>query len=66
VMRSSLQKLTELAELKSQPLPFLQALEKSEWLKHIKAVIDTSMFIMEAINDQNVNVVVHCSDGWDR
>ena len=45
---------------------FLSALEKSEWLKHIKAIIDTSVFIMEAVNDQNVNVVVHCSDGWDR
>ncbi len=44
----------------------MSALEKSEWLKHIKAVIDTSVFIMEAVNDQNVNVVVHCSDGWDR
>jgi len=66
VMRTSLQKLAEAADVKSQSLPFLQTLEKSEWLKHIKAVIDTSMFIMEAVNDQTVNVVVHCSDGWDR
>ena len=41
-------------------------LDKSEWLKHVKAVIDTSIFIMEAVNDQCINVVVHCSDGWDR
>lgn len=24
------------------------------------------MFLVEAINDQNVSVLVHCSDGWDR
>ena len=45
---------------------FLTLLDKSEWLKHVKAVIDTSIFIMEAVNDQCINVVVHCSDGWDR
>ena len=47
-------------------ISFITGLEKSEWLKHIKAVIDTSVFIMEAVNEQNVNVLVHCSDGWDR
>ncbi len=44
----------------------MSGLDKSEWIKHIKAIIDTSKFIMEAVNDQNVTVVVHCSDGWDR
>lgn len=67
VMRSSLQKLVEASELRAQSnTAFLTALDKSEWLKHIKAVIDTSLFIVEAVNDQAVNVVVHCSDGWDR
>jgi myotubularin-related protein 6/7/8 len=49
----------------SNTTSFLSNLEKSEWLKHIKAVIDTSLFISNAI-ESNVNVVVHCSDGWDR
>ena len=67
VMRNSLQKLSEASEIMNQSnVAFLSALEKSEWLKHTKTVIDTSIFIMEAIEDQNVNVVVHCSDGWDR
>jgi myotubularin-related protein 6/7/8 len=67
VMRNSLQKLLEAADLMN-PLggQFLTVLEKSEWLKHTKAVIDTSMFIVQAVNVENVNVVVHCSDGWDR
>lgn len=50
----------------SASISFLSGIEKCEWLKHIKAVIDTSVFIMEAVNDQNVSVIVHCSDGWDR
>lgn len=67
VMRNSLQKLLEASEIINQSnIQFLNTLEKSEWLKHIKTVIDTSIFISEAVNDQNVNVVVHCSDGWDR
>ena len=64
VMRSSLQKLVECSDASSSS--FLNGLEKCDWLKHIKAIIDTSKFIMEALNDQNVSVVVHCSDGWDR
>ena len=64
VMRNSLQKLVECIEPTSGA--FLTGLDKSEWLKHIKAIIDVSVFIMEAVNDQNVNVIVHCSDGWDR
>ncbi|CAF0845017.1 unnamed protein product [Brachionus calyciflorus] len=65
VMRSSLEKLVKCSDNASSA-SFLSELEKSEWLKHIKAVIDTSVFIMEAINDQHVSVLVHCSDGWDR
>lgn len=45
---------------------FLAGMEKCEWLKHIKAVIDTSIFITDAISNKNINVIVHCSDGWDR
>lgn len=44
---------------------FLSGLESSGWLKHIKSILDTSQFIAEAITE-GINVVVHCSDGWDR
>ncbi|XP_070554043.1 phosphatidylinositol-3,5-bisphosphate 3-phosphatase MTMR6-like isoform X2 [Ptychodera flava] len=54
VMRSSLQKLIE------------DGLEASGWLKHIKAILDTSVFIAKAIAKESTSVVVHCSDGWDR
>lgn len=44
---------------------FLSSLESSGWLKHVRAVLDTSSFIASAV-DKGISVVVHCSDGWDR
>lgn len=44
---------------------FLGALESSSWLKHIRSILDTSLFIANAV-DGGISVVVHCSDGWDR
>ena len=44
---------------------FLRGLESSGWLKHIQSVLETSLFIAQAV-ESGVSVVVHCSDGWDR
>lgn len=44
---------------------FLSSLESSGWLKHIRAMLDTSSFIANAVH-KGITVVVHCSDGWDR
>lgn len=44
---------------------FLSGLESSGWLRHIKSILDTSWFIAQAL-EEGINVVVHCSDGWDR
>lgn len=44
---------------------FLSGLESSGWLKHIRAILETSWFIAKNIIN-GVSVVVHCSDGWDR
>lgn len=66
VMRASLQKLLDVCEMKNPTMSaFLQGLEASGWLKHIKAVVDTSVFIAEAVKGGH-SVLVHCSDGWDR
>ncbi|KAK2184782.1 hypothetical protein NP493_253g03029 [Ridgeia piscesae] len=66
VMRSSLQKLLEVCELKNPSMSaFLTGIENSGWLKHIKSIMDTSVFISKAI-EQGISVLVHCSDGWDR
>ncbi|XP_038063077.1 myotubularin-related protein 8-like [Patiria miniata] len=67
VMRNSLQKLTDVCELKNPSMEaFLSGLENSGWLRHIKAIMDTSIFIAKALSDEGVSVLVHCSDGWDR
>lgn len=65
-MRSSLAKLIDTCEMKVPSMnAFLNGLESSGWLRHIKAILDTSFFIANAI-DEGINVLVHCSDGWDR
>lgn len=66
VMRTSLQKLLEVCELKNPSMSaFLSGLESSGWLKHVRAVMETSTFIAKAVSE-GVSVLVHCSDGWDR
>lgn len=44
---------------------FLNGLESSGWLKHIRSILETAWFIARAVFG-GVSVVVHCSDGWDR
>uniref|UniRef100_A0A672HQ95 Uncharacterized protein n=1 Tax=Salarias fasciatus TaxID=181472 RepID=A0A672HQ95_SALFA len=67
VMRNSQQKMLEVCERRSPSMSdFLEGLESSGWLKHIKAVLDAGVFIAKAVAEQGVSVLVHCSDGWDR
>uniref|UniRef100_A0A672Z1U6 Uncharacterized protein n=1 Tax=Sphaeramia orbicularis TaxID=375764 RepID=A0A672Z1U6_9TELE len=67
VMRNSQQKMLEVCELRSPSMSdFLEGLESSGWLKHIKAVLDAGIFITKAVAEEGVSVLVHCSDGWDR
>ncbi|KAM3935268.1 phosphatidylinositol-3,5-bisphosphate 3-phosphatase MTMR6 [Leptodactylus fuscus] len=67
VMRSSLQKLMEVCGSKNLSVnDFLSGLESCGWLRHIKAVLDASVWLAKAIHDEKTSVLVHCSDGWDR
>ncbi|MBN3301366.1 MTMR8 protein, partial [Amia calva] len=67
VMRSSLQKLLEVCEMKSPTMSdYLTGLENSGWLRHIKAVMDAGVFLAKAVTEEKASVLVHCSDGWDR
>ncbi|UJR26200.1 hypothetical protein I4U23_007543 [Adineta vaga] len=67
VMRSSLQKLLDTCEMKNPTMnQYLSALDNSSWLQHIKAVLDAAIFITRAIHIEKKNVLIHCSDGWDR
>uniref|UniRef100_A0A8C5ACL4 Myotubularin related protein 7a n=1 Tax=Gadus morhua TaxID=8049 RepID=A0A8C5ACL4_GADMO len=67
VMRSSQQKMLDVCELRTPSMAnFLEGLEGSGWLKHIKAVLDAGVFVAKAISEEGASVLVHCSDGWDR
>ncbi|XP_061686068.1 myotubularin-related protein 7b isoform X8 [Syngnathoides biaculeatus] len=67
VMRNSQQKMIDVGEMRSSSMTdFLWGLENSGWLKHIKAILDSGVFIARAVADEGVSVLVHCSDGWDR
>ncbi|VDP24753.1 unnamed protein product [Soboliphyme baturini] len=55
-MRSSLNKMLESK---------YHGLENSGWMKHIRSLLETALFIAESVKS-GVTVVVHCSDGWDR
>ncbi|KAI3351959.1 hypothetical protein L3Q82_020792 [Scortum barcoo] len=67
VMRNSQQKMLEVCELRCPSMSnFLEGLESSGWLRHIKAVLDAGIFIAKAVAEEGVSVLVHCSDGWDR
>ncbi|OXB83870.1 UNVERIFIED_CONTAM: hypothetical protein H355_003082 [Colinus virginianus] len=54
VMRSSLQKMLEVCEMKSPSMSdFLWGLENSGWLKHIKAIMDAGIFIAKVLIEKD-------------
>lgn len=67
VMRASLQKLLEVVGTRSLSVTdYLEGLENSGWLRHIKAIVDAAIFLTKAVTVEGASVLVHCSDGWDR
>ena len=63
-MRASLRALTA-AVAAATAEGFMAELGNSGWLKHVKAVLDSSVAIMQGVSAGR-SVIVHCSDGWDR
>lgn len=68
VMRNSLDKVIDaLKDADLTPLPPNQELlYKSEWLKHIHDVLEGSALVARRVGTLHSNVLIHCSDGWDR
>ena len=63
VMRSSLSKMLEACELKTPSMAaFINGIQSSGWLRHIHAILDTSLLVARSLQE-GVNVLVHCSDG---
>ncbi|KPM10056.1 myotubularin-related protein 6-like protein [Sarcoptes scabiei] len=66
VMRGSLQKLIDACELRVPSMnSFLNSVEGSGWLRHVKAILETSVFIAQSV-ENGISTIIHCSDGWDR
>ena len=68
VMRNSLNKAVDaLKDADISPLaPNREALQQSDWLRHVRDVLDGSAIIVRQIGIQHSHVLIHCSDGWDR
>ncbi|OBA23915.1 phosphatases II [Metschnikowia bicuspidata var. bicuspidata NRRL YB-4993] len=78
VMRDSLDKLTQiLSDLDKKPIsgiddrspasPSLQqSLTKTQWLHHLFLILQAVDRIIKSVHLNNTNVLIHCSDGWDR
>lgn len=68
VMRNSLNKVVDaLKDADISPLsPNREALQQSDWLRHVRDVLDGSAIIVRQIGIQHSHVLIHCSDGWDR
>lgn len=46
--------------------PNRELLMKSNWLKHIRGILDGSALIARQVGINHSHVLIHCSDGWDR
>lgn len=78
VMRDSLNKLNSvLGDLDRFPIsssgsmenyfPLLQqSLTKTQWLHRLSLILQSVDRIAKSIHLNNTNVLIHCSDGWDR
>lgn len=68
VMRNSLDKVIDAikdADLAAYA-PSQEILSRSEWLKHVADVLDGSALVAKRVGTLHSNVLIHCSDGWDR
>ena len=68
VMRDSLARLVEViqySDTAGQRLD-LAAVQRTGWLGHIRALLKGTQKIVRMVHEEGANVLVHCSDGWDR
>ena len=67
VMRKSYDALEELCrEPVSEDPKWFQQLEGSSWLVHVNRVLVAAVRLVHCVCKEQLSVLVHCSDGWDR
>lgn len=45
---------------------FYKALGESKWYEYLSDILEFAVEIAETLNSNKQNVLIHCSDGWDR
>ena len=66
VMRDSVRKLHELCLSENvQSSTYFTQLESTHWFEHIHLLLVSANKIAKLLNS-GLNVLIHCSDGWDR
>lgn len=69
VMRDSLNRLVDaIRDAENSPSGMIDryAVRRSNWLKHISALLDGTLIIVKNVHVNSSHVLIHCSDGWDR
>lgn len=70
VMRDSLNKLNAILnelDKNSNTGPMLQqSLTKTQWLHRLSIILQSVDRITKSVHLNNTNILIHCSDGWDR
>lgn len=66
VMRESWKKLKEISYPCNNPHKWHTNLESTQWLDHLRAILNGAIRIVDKIENHKTSLIVHCSDGWDR
>jgi myotubularin-related protein 1/2 len=64
-MRDSLRMLSEVVKSRAD-YRWLSSLDSTRWLEHLRLVLNGAVKIVSLVEREKSNVLVHCSDGWDR
>ncbi|KAE9555309.1 hypothetical protein FO519_001468 [Halicephalobus sp. NKZ332] len=64
-IRTSLKKLRSVCYPKGRDKSVVGA-EGSRWMDHLQVIMDGAHQIVNEVHEMQNNVLVHCSDGWDR
>uniref|UniRef100_A0A6G1SAR2 phosphatidylinositol-3,5-bisphosphate 3-phosphatase n=1 Tax=Aceria tosichella TaxID=561515 RepID=A0A6G1SAR2_9ACAR len=65
-VRESWKKLKELCYPGLNEQKWHSNLEATQWLDHIRAIMNGALKIADKIENHKTSTIVHCSDGWDR
>ena len=65
-VRDSMNKLLDASTAFDRDKVSRSTLDRSNWLKHVRTIIDGTLLIVQTIHLHNAHTLIHCSDGWDR